>query len=217
MKLVRDRLLSFGILLGVGFLIIVSLVLNALLTLISQHLSGYVPGASEFFLRSFDLAVSLVLSTLLFAMIFKFLPDVRIRWRDTVIGAFVTALLFAIGRVAIGVYLGHSHVATTYGAAAALVIVILWVNYSSVILFIGAEFTEVYARRFGHHIEPEEYAEPVGKGLLRTAPSAVPAGSAPPHPRRRFSDGLSLGRAFSAALALSIAERFFSRHRHRPH
>lgn len=157
-KMLRDRVLSFGVLLGVGFLLLVSLVLNALLTVLSQFVARYLP-FSELFLRGVDAAASLGVSTLLFAMIFKFLPDARIRWRDTWVGAFVTALLFGVGRIAIGVYLGHSHVSTTFGAAAALVIVILWVNYSSLILFFGAEFTQVYARRFGADISPKPYAE----------------------------------------------------------
>jgi membrane protein len=105
--------------------------------------------------------LSLGMITLLFAMIFKFLPDAKIAWRDVWIGAFLTALLFTIGKFALGIYLGKSGVASSYGAAGSLIVLLLWVYYSSQILFFGAEFTQVYANRFGSRVAPADNAVPV--------------------------------------------------------
>jgi membrane protein len=163
-KLVRDRVLSFGMVLGLGFLLLVSLLFHAILSAVGGRLSAGYPHLSVVFLKALETSVSLGVTTLLFAMLFKFLPDVRIRWRDVWTGAFVTSALFAVGKIAIGLYLGSSRLASTYGAAAAVVIVIVWVNYSSLIVFLGAEFTQAYARRRGAAILPADYAVPVEKG-----------------------------------------------------
>ncbi|HTL70835.1 MAG TPA: YihY/virulence factor BrkB family protein [Candidatus Eisenbacteria bacterium] len=163
-KILRDRMLSFGMVLGLGFLLLVSLLFHAILSALGGRISAFYPHLSIVFLKTLETAVSIGVTTLLFAMLFKFLPDVRIRWRDVWTGAFVTSALFAVGKIVIGLYLGSSRIASTYGAAAAVMIVIVWVNYSSLIVFLGAEFTQAFARRRGADIVPAEYAVPVEKG-----------------------------------------------------
>lgn len=153
MALIRDRFLSFGMVLGIGFLLLTSLVLSAALAALSVYLRGVFPLPKGLWPVG-DFLVSFGFISLLFAMMFKFLPNVRIRWRDVWVGALGTALLFSIGKTLIGLYLGASSVASSYGAAGSVVILLLWVYYSSCILFYGAEFTKVYARRTGAAIEP---------------------------------------------------------------
>jgi membrane protein len=157
---VRTRLISFGMILGIGFLLLVSLVLTAAVAAIGKWATGLLPGG-ETLVSALTFAVSFLLITLLFAMIYKVLPDVEIAWRDVWIGAGVTAFLFTIGKFLIGLYLGKSSAASTYGAAGSLVVLLLWVYYSSQILFLGAEFTEVYATRYGSRIRPSKHAVPV--------------------------------------------------------
>ena len=158
--MIQDRLLSFGFTLVVGFLLLVSLMLTAGIALMADWVGGLMPG-SETLAQILNVVFSLTMITLLFAMIFKFLPDAKIAWRDVWIGAFLTALLFTIGKFALGIYLGKSGVASSYGAAGSLIVLLLWVYYSSQILFFGAEFTQVYANRFGSRIAPAENAVPV--------------------------------------------------------
>src|SRR6266545_1853556 len=160
--LLRARAAAFGMLLGIGFHLLVSLVVSAALTAVGTYLTGLLPGA-EVVLQVLNFLVSLAVITVLFAMIFRFLPDVKITWRDVWLGAGVTALLFTIGKSLIGLYLGNSSVASVYGAAGSLVILLLWTYYSSQILFFGAELTEVWARRRGSGIVPDEHAIPAGR------------------------------------------------------
>jgi membrane protein len=157
---VRNRLLSFGMLLGIGFLLLVSLVISAAMGSIDRWAES-LGGAGQVLARILSFGVSFAVITLLFAMIYKFLPDVKIAWRDVGIGAAVTALLFTIGKFLIGLYLAKSSVASGYGAAGSLVILLLWTYYSAQIVFLGAEFTQVYASRYGSRIEPAENAVPV--------------------------------------------------------
>ncbi|HSG39372.1 MAG TPA: YihY/virulence factor BrkB family protein [Thermoanaerobaculia bacterium] len=157
---VRTRLLSFGMVLGIGFLLLVSLVFSTMMASLDQWAEGLVPGV-EILFRVLTFVVSFALITGLFAMIFKYLPDVKITWRDVWIGAAATALLFTIGKFLIGLYLGRSTVASSFGAAGSLIILLLWVYYSAQILFFGAEFTQVYASRYGSRIQPDEHARPV--------------------------------------------------------
>jgi len=157
---VKTRLLSFGMILGIGFLLLVSLVLATAVTAVTTWATGLMP-AAKVLAEGLTFVVSFALTTLLFAMIFKVLPDVKIAWRDVWIGAAATALLFTLGKFLIGLYLAKSSVASTYGAAGSLVIVLLWIYYSSQILFLGAEFTQVYAGRYGSNIRPSEHAVPV--------------------------------------------------------
>ena len=155
--ILRDRILSFGFILVVGFLLLVSLLLTAGVALVAEWFGGMFPGM-EILTQIVNFVLSLVIITLLFAMIFKFLPDAKIAWHDVWIGAFITALLFTIGKLALGLYLGKSGVESSYGAAGSLIVLLLWVYYSSQILFFGAEFTQVYANRFGSRLAPAENA-----------------------------------------------------------
>lgn len=157
MGFIRTRLLSFSMVLGIGFLLLVSLILSAVLNGFSETLSQTMPGGS-IVSKLTDIVLSFVIITLLFAMIYKILPDVKITWKDVWTGAILTALLFTVGKFLIGWYLGRSSYTSTYGAAGSLVILLAWVYYSSLILFFGAEFTQVYTRSKGSVIEPDEHA-----------------------------------------------------------
>ena len=147
-NLVRARLLSFGMILAVGFLLIVSLVLSAALAAFGKWWSASFVGW-EVAAQVADLVIGFIVTTVAFAMIYKFMPRVHIHWRDVWVGASVTALLFAIGKSLIGLYIGRSGVLTTFGAASSIVVLLLWVYYSAQIFLLGAEFTWVYAHTFG--------------------------------------------------------------------
>jgi len=154
---IRSRFLSFAMVAGVCFLLLVSLVLESLLKSFSHYVQAMLPGGIVIALvvySTFDLAVVV----LLFASIFKFLPDVKIQWRDVWIGALMTAIFFAIGKWALGLYLGSGTAASAYGAASSLITLLLWIYYSSQILLFGAEFTQVYASRAGRAFVPDKYA-----------------------------------------------------------
>jgi len=162
MGFLKDRFLSFVALMGTAFLLLVSLVLDAGLSAMGEALSHWLPGP-EAVLQVINFLLSFGVVTLLFAMIFKLLPDVKIQWGDVWIGAGVTALLFTVGKFLIGLYLGKSDIASAYGAAGSLVLLLIWVYYSAQILLFGAEFTKVYADRYGSRIEPAETAVPVSE------------------------------------------------------
>ncbi len=153
----KARFFSFTMVLGIVFLLLVSLILTTMLTALGDNISGLVT-ESETILQVVNFIVSLAVLVLLFALIFKVIPDVQIEWRDVWIGAMVTALLFKLGEFALGIYLENSDPASAYGAAGSLIILLLWVYYSAQILFLGAEFTQVYARRFGSDIRPDKDA-----------------------------------------------------------
>jgi len=160
MKMVRDRFLSFSMVLGVGFLLMVSLTLSAGISALSKYLGDRIPGV-PFVWESLNTVVSVGVFALLFAMIYKALPDAKVQWRDVWIGALLTAIVFTLGKVAIGLYLGRGAVGSAYGAAGSLVVLLLWIYYSAQILFFGAEFTKVFATRRGSKIVPNEDAEPL--------------------------------------------------------
>lgn len=145
---IRRRLLSFGMVLAIGFLLIISLVVSAAIAVWGKYWSGWF-GGLEALLHVANFLVSVAVITVLFAMIYKFMPRVAIRWRDVWIGAFVTSLLFSLGKFLIGLYIGKSGVESTYGAAGALVVILVWVYYSAQIFLLGAEFTKVYAESHG--------------------------------------------------------------------
>jgi membrane protein len=154
---IRTRVFSFGVVLGIGFLLLISLVISALLTAFGHVLNGRMPGASVL-LQVLNFVVSVGVITLLFALIYKLLPDANVLWRDVWFGAAVTALLFTVGKFLIGLYLGKSSAASAFGAAGSVVIVLIWVYYSSLILFLGAEFTQVHASSRGRSLtnEPQD-------------------------------------------------------------
>ena len=153
-KAIFDRFLSFSMVLGIGFLLLVSLVITAGLSA-TQELMGNTFPIPEFFLQLLNLIISIGVITLLFALIYKYLPDAEIPWRYVWMGAFVTAILFSLGKLAIGLYLGNSAIASSFGAAGSLVLLLVWIYYSAQILFFGAEFTQVYANTYGPKILPE--------------------------------------------------------------
>ena len=156
-QLLSTRLRSLAIVLAVGFLLMVSLVISAWLAIAQEFMQGRVPGIAWLW-QAANFAVSLAVMTALFAMIYKYLPDVKIAWSDVVIGAAVTAVLFVLGKYLIGVYIGQVAVGSVYGAAGSFAVLLIWTYYSALISFFGAEFTQVYARAHHKRIHPEEFA-----------------------------------------------------------
>lgn len=156
--MVRTRLLSFAMILVIGFLLLVSLVLSAGLEAFNTYVENRVPAPPLVGWSVVNSAVSFILITLLFAMIYKILPDVEIPWRNVWLGAAVTALLFSTGKHLIGLYLGNSTIGSTYGAAGTLAILLIWIYFSAHIFYFGAEITQVYANRYGTPIRPASYA-----------------------------------------------------------
>jgi len=147
-NLAKARFLTFGMVLGIGFLLLVSLLLSAVLAAAAKYVEGILP-VPAVFLHSVDFLFSLVFITVLFAMIFKLLPNVKIAWSDVWVGASLTSVLFTVGKFIIGFYIGKSVSASAYGAAGSLVIVVAWIYYSALLLYFGAEFTRVYAKKLG--------------------------------------------------------------------
>ena len=155
-SLLRSRLLSFGLVLGLGFLLLVSLIVSAAIAAIGKWSYGFFEGR-EAYLHTLNFGISFAITTLLFAMIYKFMPRASIAWRDVWVGASVTSLLFEIGKFLIGLYLGTTSVASGFGAAGSLVVLLLWVYFSAQVFLLGAEFTWVYAHEYGSKTaQPEE-------------------------------------------------------------
>ena len=154
---IRDYFFSFGMIVGIGFLLLASLVVSAALSAFGTFLGEYIQ-ANEILLRAINFIISFAVITFLFALIYKVIPDAEIAWSDVWIGAGVTSLLFTVGKFLIGLYLGHSSVGSAYGAAGSLVILMIWVYYSAQVFLLGAEFTQVYAERRGSRIKPEDSA-----------------------------------------------------------
>jgi membrane protein len=162
MSFILDRVRSFSIAIGVGFLLLVSLVISALISGLQNYMNAWLPGVPWVW-QTANVVSSFLVIAVLFAMIYKFLPDVVISWKDVWIGAAVTALLFSGGKYAIGIYLGRTATASAFGAAGSLVVLLFWVYYSALISFLGAEFTQVYTRRYGSGIQPQKHAVRVGR------------------------------------------------------
>jgi membrane protein len=168
-NLIRERLLSFGLILVFGFLLLVSLVMSAALAGLGGLVSGWIPGWVVFgYLLNYGVALAVI--TTLFAMIYKILPDVKIAWKDVWVGALVTSLLFQIGKFLIGLYVGKASVGSAFGAAGSLAVLLVWIYYSSQIVLLGAGFTRIWALRHGSPLSPTDYARP--------APVLVPAAAA---------------------------------------
>jgi membrane protein len=158
LKLIINRLLSFSMVVSLGFILLVSLIVNSVMDLVGQQLVKLLPGIASYLAYGFNLLITFITISLLFAIIFKVLPDARIEWRDVIIGSITTAILFMLGKFGISYYLGKTHISNTYGAAGSVVIILLWVYYSATILYFGACFTHVYAKRTGRNIFPNDYA-----------------------------------------------------------
>ncbi len=156
-NMVRQRFLSFAMVLAIGFLLLVSLVISTILAALINYFQILLPGI-DFIWQIVNFTLGFIITTLLFGLIFKVLPDAKIVWKDVLIGAALTSLLFSLGRYALGQYLGNNTFGSTYGAAGSIVVILVWVYYTAQILFFGAEFTQVYARRYGSRITPADYA-----------------------------------------------------------
>lgn len=154
LKFLLNRLLSFSLILSMGFILLVSLMVSAVVELLNRQLSTYFEDATLYLIYILNLAIVLLVISLLFTVIFRILPDARIRWKDAFTGALFTAVLFLIGKFAIGFYLGRAKLGLTYGAAASIVVILTWVYYSALILYFGAEFTKMYALIRGGGIHP---------------------------------------------------------------
>jgi membrane protein len=158
LKYLGNRLLSFSLVIGLGFLLLVSLMVNAILTLLSSKLMQKFPDSTILFFNLLNTAIILVVITGLFAVIYKVLPDAIITWKDALIGSSFTALLFLAGKFLIGFYMGKANLDITYGTAASVIVILTWVYYSSLILYFGAEFTKIYALHSGEGIRPKQTA-----------------------------------------------------------
>jgi membrane protein len=156
----RQRFFSFAMVLAIGFLLLVSLVVTAVLSSFTSMLTSFL-GDATFVAHAIDILVSFGFVTLLFALIYKYVPDVEIQWRDVWVGAALTSILFTLGKYLIGLYIGTSGVSSTFGAAGSLITILVWVYYSSLIFFLGAEFTRVYATQYGSGVAPAENAQPM--------------------------------------------------------
>ncbi|MDX6188249.1 YihY/virulence factor BrkB family protein [Flavobacterium sp. Fl-318] len=165
-KFIQNRIMSFSMIASVGFLMLVSLMLNTVLDLLNSRLKLYFPESTVYLFYVINLVLVLASITLLFAIIFRTLPDGVIKWKDAFIGASCTAALFMIGKFAIGFYLGSSTIASVYGAAGSVIIILVWVYYSAIILYFGAEFTKVYAKSYGGQIVPNEYSVEIKKEIF---------------------------------------------------
>ncbi|PST83839.1 ribonuclease BN [Pedobacter yulinensis] len=158
LKMLQNRFLSFSVIISLGFVLLVSLAVTAVLDGLSQALQARYEDVSVVLFYILNQAVTLAVISLIFGVIFKVLPDGIIKWRDVILGSMVTAVLFMLGKFGISIYIGQSDVGSTYGAAGSLVVVLLWAYYSSIILYFGAEFTKAYAMAYGSEIHPKHYA-----------------------------------------------------------
>ncbi|MFD0795281.1 YihY/virulence factor BrkB family protein [Mucilaginibacter litoreus] len=157
-KMLQNRFLSFSLIISLGFLLLASLVVNLLMSALQERITRFLPEVTELLIKGINLFISFVVISVLFGIIFKFLPDVKIKWKDVRSGAMFTAVLFMLGQYIISLYITYTAQGSTYGAAGSLIVILVWIYYTSAILYIGAEFTQVYAEAIGSHIEPAEYA-----------------------------------------------------------
>ena len=158
LKMILNRLLSFSIVVSLAFLLLVSLIVNGLMEALGNRLQNIFPGVAVILIYIVNLLLTFIVITLLFGIIFKVLPDAKIKWKDVLTGAVTTAILFMIGKFGITFYIGSSHIGSTYGTAGSIVIILVWIYYSAIILYFGAEFTKAYAATYGNRIYPNDYA-----------------------------------------------------------
>ena len=173
LKMLQNRFLSFSVIVSLGFLLLVSLTISGIIEGISNGLRARYPDVTVVVFYIINLLLTLTISTIIFAVIFKVLPDARIRWRDVIAGAITTAILFMLGKFGISLYISQTKVGSTYGAAGSLVILIVWVYYSSIILYLGAEFTKAYALEYGDDIHPNDYAVTTKEVTVETGKKTV--------------------------------------------
>ncbi|MDF5735244.1 MULTISPECIES: YihY/virulence factor BrkB family protein [unclassified Nostoc] len=188
-NIIRLRFLSFAMVIGIGFLLLVSLVISTGLAALVTYFGNILPGV-DFLWRIVNFVLSFSITTALFGLIFKVLPDVKITWNDVFIGSVITSFLFSIGRFLLGQYLGNGSFGSTYGAAGSLVVILAWVNYAAQILFFGAEFTQVYARRYGSGITPTKNAVPLSDNTKYNGTNPTARSSTNKKPSSRFINRL---------------------------
>ncbi|MGI4886326.1 MAG: YihY/virulence factor BrkB family protein [Janthinobacterium lividum] len=185
---IRQRLLSFGLILSVALLLLVSFVVSAVLSAFTGWLQHLIPAAGVVAIKVVDFALSLSITTLLFALIYRFLPDAIIRWRDVGVGAFITALLFVLGKFLIALYIGYANPGSAFGAAGSAIVLLLWINYSSLIIFFGAEFTQEFADAFGQKVQPKAHAVRVRTEEIKPGESEEEKATGRPQATGRWRD-----------------------------
>lgn len=161
MQLLKNRFVSFSLIISLGFLLLASLIINFIISALQSQIQRFLPGidsVTKVVVEVLNLGITLVVITTLFGIIFKFLPDVKIKWRDVRSGAVFTAILFMLGQYLISLYIQYTAQGSAYGAAGSIIVILVWIYYTSAILYIGAEFTQVFAEASGSHIEPADYA-----------------------------------------------------------
>ena len=173
LKILKNRFLSFSVIISLGFILLVSLAVTSLIDGFSDILQARFPEVTVVIFYILNQAITLAVISLIFGVIFKVLPDAEIKWRDVISGSVVTALLFMLGKFAISFYISKSEVGSTYGAAGSLVVLLLWTYYSSIILYFGAEFTKAYAVKFGSEIRPSNYAVTMKQVEVETGGKSV--------------------------------------------
>lgn len=176
LKLIKDRLLSSSLIVGLGFLLVVSLIINGALKALNDMLIERFPDVTLIVFNILNIVISFIVITLLFGIIFKVLPDVKIAWRDVRSGAIFTACLFMLGRYLIGLYIETTGTASTYGAAGSIIVILVWVYYTAAIMYLGAEFTRVYANHVGLKIRPADYAVYVEQTEREVDKAVIPLG-----------------------------------------
>ena len=164
LKYLKDRLFSFGLILALGFLMLMSLVVNSLLSMLGDWLKTQWPDTISSVMHFSNYLISLFVITVMFALMFKILPDAIIRWRSVWVGAFITALLFGLGQFGLSIYFNYTDPGSVYGAAGSIILLLVWISYVAMILLFGAEFTRQWALKFGHGIRPKESAELIESG-----------------------------------------------------
>ena len=157
-QLLKNRFVSFSLIISLGFLLLATLAINLILDALKDKIQHFIPVVTGLLLKGINLAITVIVITTLFGIIFKFLPDVKIKWKDVRSGAFFTSLLFMLGQYIISLYIQYTAQGSAYGAAGSIIVILVWIYYTSAILYIGAEFTQVYAEAIGSHIEPADYA-----------------------------------------------------------
>lgn len=173
LKLIKDRVFSFGLILVIGFLLLVSLVLSAALAAVSEWVASHISEALKIIFKVLDILVSLGIITFLFAAMFKFLPDAKVKWKTVWVGAVVTSILFVIAKFLLGIYFGKSEPGSTYGAAGTIILIMLWVSYAGLILLFGGVFTRIWANRKGQKAAPSSHAGKDDEALLSNKESKL--------------------------------------------
>jgi membrane protein len=172
-KMLLNRFLSFSVIISLGFLLLVSLSLSTLVDGFSEWLNNRYPESAIILFYVINQVLTLLFTTLIFAVIFKVLPDARIKWKDVLAGAFTTAVFFMLGKFLISLYISQSKAGSTFGPAAAIIVLLIWVYFSSIILYFGAEFTKAYAVKYGAAIHPNDYAVTVKEVTIETGSKSV--------------------------------------------